>query len=107
MRNQHKRRERRWFEQCAYFCTCHSRGRLRTYPVASRRLLFWQVRTFRFQAFCSPDRLPFPSVDPKKSLSSDPCTPGVLGARQFLSGVKFLSLKRGVSLSVEEGGSGG
>ena len=24
MRNHHKGLERRWFEQCAYFCTCHS-----------------------------------------------------------------------------------
>jgi hypothetical protein len=53
-------------------------------PVASRRLLFWQVRSFRFQAFvhrtaCSPDRFIFPSVDPKIALQQS-CTSGVLAS---------------------------
>jgi hypothetical protein len=59
-----------------------------------------QVRSFRFQTFCSPGRYPFLLLTQKIALQRSLY---VWGARQFLSGVKILFLIRGRSLNVEEG----
>jgi hypothetical protein len=63
MRNQHKGLERRWFEQCAYFCTCHSPGRLRTSAGCIKAIALLADPAFPISGVLFAGPLTFSSVD--------------------------------------------
>jgi hypothetical protein len=96
IRNQHKGLERRWFEQCAYFCTLSfPEADYERPPVASRRLLFLgSSGVSDFRRFIRRAAYTFPAIDPKIALERSLY---VWSARQFPSGVKILFPDAGVA----------
>src|SRR5262249_40393756 len=104
MRNQHKGLERRWFEQCTFFCRCHSPRQITNAPRCIKAIALLagsgvsDFRGFVHRTASSP------LLTPKKSLSSDF---GASGALASFSGVKILPLRRGRSLSAKGEGRRG